>query len=253
MTMVEYRTPGDSRHDEDRHQARCAGLTSGTGPARSTAHAEGGQSAVELAIILPVLIIMMVLVAESGYLLRNFLVISGANREAARFAARGRYTDQRAGERAVAAGGIVTLGGTDVPFLRTHGTEPNTGLIITHLPMNIDGDVISVTTWVSGVIASPDGTRPYPTIEEPPAGEICRDSHLDRDDIESRHGDATGRVNAYRTGAHYEPTENHVVVVETFFAHDPLMVTGFLPVPAVIPIYTQTTVRVTLGYADEAR
>ena len=73
--------------------------------------AEKGQSTAEFAIVLPVLIIMMVLVAESGFLLRNCLLVSSANREAARFAARGRYSDSRVGERAVVAGGVVNRGG----------------------------------------------------------------------------------------------------------------------------------------------
>jgi hypothetical protein len=204
-----------------------------------------------LAVTLPVLIMLMVLVAESGFLLRNYLLVSTANREAARLAARGRYDDQRVGERAVAAGGIVTRGGTEVPYLRTHGTEPNTGLIVTHLPMDTSGSVISVTTWVSGVIGSPSGS--LRAVQ--PAGPtgLSADSRIDRPDIEARHGATTQSVNSLRQGAQFEPTENHIVVVETFFVHDPLVLTSLFPVQAAIPVYAQTTVRVTEGYAGEPR
>jgi hypothetical protein len=223
---------------------------------RCVTERERGQSTAELAVVLPVLIIMMVLVAESGFLLRNYLLVTSANREAARLAARGRYTDERVGERAVVAGGIVNMNGTDVPFLRTHGTEPNTGLIVTHIPMDAEGDLIqgeplTRTTWVSGVIASPDGDF-RPVQPAPGPQQLSPDSHIDRDDIVNRHGQVTGSVAQHREDALYEATENHVVVVETFFAHEPLMLTELFPVQAVIPVYTRSTVRVTLAHATEA-
>jgi len=211
-----------------------------------------GQSTAELAVVLPVLIMLMVLVAEVGFLLRNYILICNANRESARLAARGRYSDHRIGERVVASGGIVRIGGSDVPFLRTHGTEPNTGIIVTHIPMDASGDVISVTTWISGVIASGDGE--LRSVRDAPApGQLSQDSQIDKTSIENRHRDTTQSVNQLREDAQYEPTENHLVVVETFFAHDPLMLTSLLPMRATVPIYTQTTVRVTLEYSAETR
>lgn len=210
-----------------------------------------GQSTLELAVTLPVLIMLMVLVAESGFLLRNYLLISTANREAARLAARGRYDDQRVGERAIAAGGIVTRGGTEVAYLRTYGTDPNTGLIVTHLPMDTSGSVVSVTTWISGVIGSPSGS--LRAVQPAGPSGLSPDSRVDRADIEARHGATTQSVNNLRQGAQFEPTENHIVVVETFFVHDPLMLTSLFPVQATVPVYAQTTVRVTEGYAGEPR
>ncbi len=52
-----------------------------------------GQSLVETAIIAPLLLLMFLGVVEVGWALRNFIVLQNANREAARFAARGRYLD----------------------------------------------------------------------------------------------------------------------------------------------------------------
>ena len=83
-----------------------------------------GQGLLELVVILPVLLILMVGVAEIGVGLRTYLLVINANREAARFAARGRYDDNRVAERVISAGGVVELGGTAVPFLRPSGTEP---------------------------------------------------------------------------------------------------------------------------------
>lgn len=206
----------------------------------------------ELAVILPILILLMVLVAEVGFLLRNYILVCNANRESARLAARGRYSDQRIGERAIATGGIVRISGSEVPFLRTHGTEPNTGIIITHIPMDTAGEVISVTTWISGVVTGDDGSMRAVYPGQAPDG-LSPDSHIDLSDIRGRHKATTQDVNQLREDALHEPTENHVVVVETLFAHEPLLLTALLPMPATIPMRAQTTVRVTLGHAEQSK
>lgn len=53
-----------------------------------------GQSLVETAIVLPVLVIMFLGVLELGNALRSYLVLSNANREGARFAVRGGYMSE---------------------------------------------------------------------------------------------------------------------------------------------------------------
>ncbi len=174
-----------------------------------------GQGLVELAIVLPILLLLLMGVAEMGYLLRNYLVVINADREACRFAARGRFSDHDVVERAVNAGGVVRLGGQDVPFLRTHGTEPNTGVIVTHIPMDSDGyvDVFSITTWVSGVVSA----GPYSTTYVQPS-----DSAISLTQIVQRQGEATQSINAERAAGGYEEMDNHIVVVEVFFIHYPL-------------------------------
>ncbi len=52
-----------------------------------------GQSLVEFALIVPILLIMMLGVFEVGWALRGYLTLTNANREAARFASRGVYLD----------------------------------------------------------------------------------------------------------------------------------------------------------------
>jgi Flp pilus assembly protein TadG len=55
-----------------------------------------GQALVEMAIITPILIFLLIGVFEVGWALRGYLVLAGANREAARFAVRQNYLDFRA-------------------------------------------------------------------------------------------------------------------------------------------------------------
>lgn len=54
---------------------------------------EFGQSLVETALIAPILIFLLIGVFEVGWVLRTYLVLANANREAARFAVRPNYVD----------------------------------------------------------------------------------------------------------------------------------------------------------------
>jgi hypothetical protein len=63
-----------------------------------------GQSLVETAIIAPILILMLLGVFEVGWALRGYLIVLNATREAARFAARGRYIDFNLPQDEVEAG-----------------------------------------------------------------------------------------------------------------------------------------------------
>jgi hypothetical protein len=200
---------------------------------------ERGQGLLELAVILPVLLILLMGVVEIGYALRDYLIVVNANREGCRFAARGRFSDSHVGERVVSAGGVIRPGGsaTDVPFLRTYGTDPNTGILVTHIPMQSSGDVepLSITVWISGVLPSEAGVPRQIT----PA-----DSALSRAQIVERHGPATRRINTAREAAGYDPMSNHIVVVEVFYMHHPLWNSPFVPLPDPWMMYAQTEMRV---------
>jgi hypothetical protein len=63
-----------------------------------------GQSLVETAIVAPILILMLLGVFEVGWALRGYLIVANATREAARFAARGRYIDFNLPQDEVEAG-----------------------------------------------------------------------------------------------------------------------------------------------------
>jgi hypothetical protein len=96
---------------------------------------EQGQSLLETAIVLLVLVMLLYGIVEVGFGLRNYLLVSNANREAARFAARGRFNDEQIADRLVSSGGVERIEGQDVPFLRTEEITPaaatrNTGIIM---------------------------------------------------------------------------------------------------------------------------
>jgi len=188
-----------------------------------------GQGLLELAVILPVLLILLMGLVEVGYALRNYLVVVNACREGCRFAARGRFSDQDVGARVISAGGVVRLGNppSDVPFLRTHGTEENTGVIVSHFYMNAAGEVPSHTTWISGVL--PNGSGGVVPIMADDS--VLSPGSVQRTQLVERHSPATQNINATREAAGYEQTGNHIVVVEVFFMHHPLWNTPFVPLP----------------------
>lgn len=61
---------------------------------------ENGSSSVELALILPVLILLLFGIIQFGFVLNNYLAITHAAREGARLAAVGRYSEAVVRERA---------------------------------------------------------------------------------------------------------------------------------------------------------
>ncbi len=198
---------------------------------------ESGQGIVELAVILPVLLILLLGVVEIGYALRDYLVIVNACREGGRFAARGRFSDTRVGERVVSAGGYIGTGGsssTDMPFLRTTGPDPNTAIIITHIPMDPSGEVPSYTVWVSGTVPITGGVRTA----------LAADSRVSIADIVNRHGGTTRDINATRVAAGYEAMHNHIVVVEVIFMHHPLWNNPLVPLPDPWVMHARSEMRV---------
>jgi hypothetical protein len=191
-------------------------------------HAEGkrqGQGLVEIAFALPVLLILLIGVVEMGFALRSYLVVVNAAREGARFASRARYSDQYVGERIVSSGGVQGTDpvGNPTPFLCTTGEGRNTGIIVTHIPMTSSGgiDLSEITIWLTGVIAITD-IRP-----------ICEDdSMVSLAEISARHAEATGDISTARAAAELPPGDNHIVVVEVFFAHYPLWNIPLVPLPS---------------------
>ena len=107
-----------------------------SGPGSPPRRRQRGQSLVEMALILPVLLLMFIGVLEVGWALRGYLTLLNASREAARFAARGRYVDFSTQAKAMVGYGYV-LSQTEQSLagqMNVHfsGSNTNATLIITH-------------------------------------------------------------------------------------------------------------------------
>jgi hypothetical protein len=200
-----------------------------------------GQSLVEMAITLPLLLVMFIGLIEIGYVLRNYLIVVNANREGARFAARGRWFEEdswyQIAKRVVSAGG--SDGNNEVPVLRTqgYGEYPgNTKIFVTYIevPSQVDdtgGMIIEPTNWTRWV----SGTLEY-------------DSEIDADALAEAARQANFNFNQQFLGQLDIASEDNFVVVETWYEHEQLLK---LPIfteilPEIVPLYAQTTMRVTL-------
>jgi hypothetical protein len=216
-----------------------------------------GQSLIEIAIILPILLLLLLGVAEMGMGLRNYLILVNANREAARFAARGRFTDMDTAKLVVSSGGTTREVGYLVPFLRIQHPQmedppgsgsfveltdvrPNAGVIITHIEFAKDftfTDTITPTHYVTGVINVRGGEVVPPQLNFVGRDDIRwlseNDSRLDLVDIRNRHGKDTYDINQLRNAEGLDMMSNHVVVVETFYLHRPIT-EGLVPSPWVM-------------------
>jgi len=182
--------------------------------------AKRGQGLVEFAIMLPILLLLLIGLAELGFLLRDYLVVVNADREGCRYAARGRYSDELIVERVVSAGGVVRREDAegdeiDVPFLRVFGTEANAGVIVTHVALSATGEIISYTTYHEGVVADgAGGTRPIDPVV---------DTVISRVQISNTQGSTTQDIATLRAAGGFMPIERHrIVVVEVFFIHRPI-------------------------------
>jgi len=195
---------------------------------------ERGQGALELALILPVLLLLVLATVEVGFVMRDYLLVMAANREGVRFAARGRFTDSTIAHRIVSAGGIIQTADGPVPFLRTYGDAPNTGIIITHIPIQDDGTIPSgVSTYVTGTVCFSE-TRPI----------RAYDSRVDIAAITERNISQTLYINDLREASDYERLDNEVIVLEVFYAHDTLWEYEMVPLRSPWMMYTQSSMRV---------
>jgi len=190
---------------------------------------ERGQSLVELALILPILLLIVIAMVEVGYAMRNYLLVMSANREGVRFASRGRFTDDAIAQRVVTAGGVAQVAGEAVPFLRTVGDDTNTGIIITHLMVREDGTV-TPTFYVSGTIAA----------GQPIAS---ANSRVDLAAIATRNVSATIQINDMRQAAGYERLDSEIIILEVFYAHQTLW-SYDIAIQGPYVMYTQSSMRV---------
>ena len=166
-----------------------------------TGRKQAGQSMVELALLLPFLLLLLVATVEAGFALRDYLMLQSVNREGVRWAARTppgeEYREHFYDE------------GIPGVFDRIRIAADNAGLraedvnvVFTHIYI-LDGD---------------------PEIYQevfPPGFMYPSTSYDDRmSDLAQENADKAASVNAIRLEEGYEPLSNEVIVIETFYRHE---------------------------------
>ena len=216
-----------------------------------------GQALVEFVLVLPFLLTLFLGMVEAGYAMYDYIILSNANREGVRLAARGRFDDSVIRTRIIGAGGYRN-GDTNTPNLNM---GENFGMIITHIPFPSDPG----SDWVSKIGTElcckpecPDATSDiYMTI-------CVQGVTSDGDEIRALAGtdssiadvvqefqtnvDVTTLINELRVDQDFDPQMNEIVVVETFLAHSMLLhLPEFLPIDDPLLLYFRSAMRVTLN------
>jgi len=198
--------------------------------ARRRRNRHDGQSIVEFAMVLPILMLFFMGMTEVGFAMYNYLRLAGANREGARLASRGRFEDHTVAEHIVAAGGSRSVGGVQEPNLKTGGTDANTGIILTRytIPLDPSEPIPGPNIYISGTITYEDGGSP---VIRPIEVSDSRLSDLTVEELfaylDYRRG-ISGEIQEYRESVDFEVSDYETfVIVETFFAHKTL--TRYLP------------------------
>jgi hypothetical protein len=210
-----------------------------------------GQSLVEMAVIAPILLIMFIGVLEVGWAVRNFVVAQNATREAARFAARGRYLDfseidpDQIGYPYVVNHELTSISG-QLPLDVNPDSATGT-IIVSHLLVDTgkcgggteDDLILTPVTPGYGHFAATYG---QPQASRADFAALAEEMRVDNE--------AFNCQLAARSPGQYIPSVNSVIVVETFYGHHLLVGTPFLsPFLAdeddLIWLYTRTIMRIT--------
>ena len=197
-----------------------------------------GQAVVEFVLVLPFLLLLILITMEVGFALYNYMTLSTANREGVRFASRARYTDDAVVGLVVSSGGLTEKpDGTFESNMRLEGENANLGVIITHIYIDSEGNLIDASTYVSGTIASANNVR------EPITPAHSKLTGADLATLIASAEDSTDNINIYREGLTFERIPNELIVLETFLAHD-LMTEVFPADQAALTLYFRSVMRV---------
>jgi len=182
-----------------------------------------GQGLVELALALPALLIIFLGLIELGFLLRAHLVVANADREAARFASRGIFTDEQIADRALDAFAY------QLPWV-TEGPDANTEVIVTrfYIPAAKSESGSYAPPYVKGDLGEASQLDPDATLAR-----LKRENDDFNDDLIASESEA-------------KRTSQDVVYVEIFYYHYEVMhapiVEWVFPDPMVV--YIRTAMRV---------
>jgi Flp pilus assembly protein TadG len=164
-----------------------------------TRRRENGQSMVELALILPFLLLLLVATVEAGFALRDYLMVQSANREGARLAVR-----TPPGE----------------PYLEYFRTKAVGEVFSRIRTAAVEGGLrdADVSITLTHIYIDTDDTPTFEQYFDPPAFNMTR--LADIAGLADENATKTANINATRQSSTYDALENAVIVVEVFYRHE---------------------------------
>jgi len=212
-----------------------------------------GQSLVEMAILAPILLILFLGVVEVGWTLRDFVAVQSANREAARFGARGRYLDfsqtnlDQIGYPLVIQHELDSLAGQ--LGMNVGAADPNATVIVSHVLVDtgpchggaddpLDNMILTPYTPGYGHFMATYG---QPRTTRVDFGALVND--MIAENVQFNCDQQARNPTAI-------PSVNSVVIVETFYEHpllvmSPLMSAFVGDQHGLIELYSRTIMRIT--------
>jgi hypothetical protein len=231
-----------------------------------------GQSLVELALIFPILLLFFVGLIEVGWALHSYLVMANANREGARFAARGQsifvegegdITNRVIAERVWASLSDqveVAVTGDDPPQLVEEEGDLTIFVhrfyIATEVPGNPADDIISIndgdtaSSCLAAAALAPESYRLGAETNRLGGAQNSKiDLYLDCEALVQENDEFNAKLDELYPDENIPYSVNEVVVVETIYQHELALkvpfVTAFIPDP--MPLYISTQMRVVAG------
>jgi hypothetical protein len=187
---------------------------------------------VELALALPVLLIMFLGLVELGFLMRAHLVVVNACREAARFGSRGTFTDEEIAGRAIDTISPTDERENDLLPIQFAGPDANTQIVVTRFRVPAKGAAVYNPSYITGTLGL--------------------ESEIDPDAYALKLKEETDKFNAdleNDKSVKAVPTGQDVIVVEIFYYHYEVLhapiVEWFFPDPMVV--YSRTVMRISEG------
>lgn len=188
---------------------------------------ERAQSLLEFALALPALLILFLGLIELALALRAQLVLTNANREAARYASHGVFTNDQIANRAV-------ISFAEQLPVETSGPEANTGIIISRFRIPAgEGEPKIEPQYITGTLTYTNGAGAV----------ITTPSRID----------PASYAQELKTKNEGFFTTNDIVLVETYYHHRQVLhaplIEWFFPEPIVL--YMRTAMRVSSTRVEE--
>ena len=192
-----------------------------------------GQNFVEIALILPTLIILLMGMVEIGFLLHTTYIVATATREGVRYGSRGLHISQKE-----VAETIEENMSTGLNVLMA-GADANTRIWVTQVDIN--DDQMSTRTWFDPDDLDDEVTSPF----QKSFGDLaapsrvctvspCAADEIDVTDIIQENIDFS--ADATRCNDPVNGCRNDIVIVEVYYNHDLIMATPFVDFFLEIPV-----------------
>jgi hypothetical protein len=183
---------------------------------RKSSDSRRGQNFVELALLLPPLLVLLMGMMEIGFLIHSYSSVAVAAREAARFGARGLH---------LTLDEIADVAWTAME-VSLQANESNTAIIVTEIDIDPDGSIVRNKSKKFGTIDA---------VSEVCLTEICAPGLIDVDAMQDENAAFSADAERCSESAGFG-CRNDFVIVEIFFDHDLKMATPFVDFFLELPV-----------------